>query len=291
MEEFQVKLDRFEGPYTKLLEMIESRKLSITEIGLTAVADDYISYIKSFKQEGKDSALIDISQFILVASTLMLMKAKSLLPGVTYTNEEEKEIHVLEHKLELYSSLNKAALKIKDIYMKNPLFSRKRIKFGAMSTFITDKNVTKENLNSIAILTVASFKVPESLVKVEIEQKLRIENVIDKLLERIQGLEDHSFLKIVHKATHSFEDKKKILVVNFLALLELVRMGNVNAKQEEANGDILITSQKVVPQIIETSKEETTKDDSLSDLFGEESKISTQKVAENVTTDDKIKES
>lgn len=264
MEEFQVKLDRFEGPYTKLLEMIESRKLSITEIGLTAVADDYIAYIKRFKQENVDNTLIDISQFILVASTLMLMKVKSLLPGVNYTEEEEKEIHTLEHKLELYSRLNKAVLHVKDIYMKTPLFNRKRIKFGNASVFVADKNVTKENLNSIAILTVASFKPKDELIKVAVEQKLRIENVIDKLLERVQGLEDHSFFKIIHKATHSFEEKKSLLVVNFLALLELIRLGNIDAKQEETNGDILLTAQPI--------KNDKVEDGSLADILGEENK-------------------
>lgn len=267
MEEFQVKLDRYEGPYTKLLEMIESRKLSITEISLTAVADEYIAYIKSFKQE--NNTLVDISQFILVASTLMLMKVKSLLPGVNYTDEEEKEIHILEHKLDLYSSLNKAVTRLKGVYMKNTLFSRRRIKFGSMSVFVADKNVTKENLTSIAILTIASFKPSEELVKVAVEQKLRIENVIDKLLERVQGLEDHSFFKIIHKATHSFEEKKSLLVVNFLALLELIRLGNIEATQKETNGDILLTSQKIQ----DTNQQTEEKDDSLSDILGNDDKI------------------
>ena len=62
--EFTLKLDRFEGPYTKLLDLIESKKLSITEISLAAVADDYIAYIKTLDQKN----VIDISQFILVAS-------------------------------------------------------------------------------------------------------------------------------------------------------------------------------------------------------------------------------
>jgi segregation and condensation protein A len=49
--EFTVKLERFEGPYTKLLELIEGRKLSITEISLVTVADDYIAYIKTLDQK------------------------------------------------------------------------------------------------------------------------------------------------------------------------------------------------------------------------------------------------
>ncbi len=122
--EFTVKLDRYEGPYTKLLELIEQRKLSITEISLVSVADDYIAYIKTLEQKN----LVDISQFIVVASTLILMKAKSLLPDVVYTEEEEKQVHDLEKKLELYAMLTRACSKITSIYMKQQLHSREYVK-------------------------------------------------------------------------------------------------------------------------------------------------------------------
>jgi segregation and condensation protein A len=96
--EFTVKLDRYEGPYTKLLDLIVEKKLSITEVSLASIADDYIAYIKSLAE----THAVDVSQFVLVASTLMLMKAKSLLPGVVYTEEEEKQVHDLESKLEMF---------------------------------------------------------------------------------------------------------------------------------------------------------------------------------------------
>ena len=72
MEEFTIKLDRYEGPYTKLLELIDAHKLSITEVSLASIADEYIAYIQTISK--KD--IVDISQFIVVASTLMVMKAK-----------------------------------------------------------------------------------------------------------------------------------------------------------------------------------------------------------------------
>jgi len=235
--EFTVKLDRFEGPYTKLLELIEERKLSITEISLVTVADDYIAYIKSLNQ--KD--LVDISQFIVVASTLMLMKAKSLLPGVVYTEEEEKQVHDLERKLELYAILTGASARIRGIHLKHRLFSRERISYKGGSVFVPDTRVTKEMLQSIASLTLASFITPKQLVKVAVEAALRIENVIESMLNRVRTMQAVSLQSLADGAK-TIEERKKLLIINFIALLELVRTGAVMAEQSADGGDIHLVS-------------------------------------------------
>lgn len=231
--EFTIKLDRYEGPYTKLLELIEEKKLSITEISLVAVADEYISYIKSLDQKN----LVDISQFIVVASTLMLMKAKSLLPGVVYTEEEEKQVHNLEHKLELYALLMGACSRIRNIYMKQRLYTRERIVYKGGLVFVPDGRVTKEMLQSIATLTLASFVTPKQLVKVAVETALRIENVIESLLTRVRSMQAVS-LQSLAEGAKTVEERKKLLIVNFIALLELVRSGSIMAEQSANGGDI-----------------------------------------------------
>lgn len=233
--EFTVKLDRYEGPYTKLLELIEQRKLSITEISLVEVADDYIAYIKALDQKN----LVDISQFIVVASTLILMKAKSLLPGVVYTEEEEKQVHDLEQKLELYAILTRASSSIRSIYMKQPLHSRARVSFKSGSVFVPDARVSGIFLQSIAMLTLATFVTPKALIKVAVEQALRIENVIERLLERVQGMQSVTLQSLAHGAT-TIQEHKKILIVNFIALLELLRSGALKAEQHVDGGDIEI---------------------------------------------------
>jgi len=233
--EFTVKLDRYEGPYTKLLELIEQRKLSITEISLVSVADDYIAYIKTLEQKN----LIDISQFIVVASTLILMKAKSLLPGVVYTEEEEKQVHDLEKKLELYAMLSSASNKIRDIYTKNILYSRAPSSHKDTTIFLTDTRVDQLMLQSIALLTLATFIIPKALIRVAVEQALRIENVIEKLLERVKTM--HSVtLQSLTGGAKTFEEQKKLLIINFIALLELLRLGGVHAEQHADSGDIEI---------------------------------------------------
>lgn len=233
--EFNVKLERYEGPYTKLLELIEQRKLSITEISLISVADEYIAYVKTLEHKN----LIDISQFIVVASTLILMKAKSLLPGVVYTEEEEKQVHDLEHKLELYGILVGACSVVNSIYNKNPLHNREHIKYKGPSIFIPDKRVTSLMLSSIALATLASFATQKQLVKVAVEQALRIENVIEKLLERVKTMQVMT-LQSLASGAKTIEEQKKILIVNFIAMLELLRSGSINAEQHTDGGEIFL---------------------------------------------------
>ncbi|MDI9354792.1 MAG: segregation/condensation protein A [Cyanobium sp. MAG06] len=112
---FIVKQGRFEGPYHKLLEMIENRKLSISEISLSQIADNYIEYVRDIRDKNNDITPEELSQFILIASTLMLIKARSLLPDIILESEEEKEISQLEHKLELLRLLKLAENNIKSI--------------------------------------------------------------------------------------------------------------------------------------------------------------------------------
>ncbi len=234
--EFTVKLERYEGPYTKLLELIETRKLSITEISLVSVADDYISYIKTLSQKN----LVDISQFIVVASTLMLMKAKSLLPGLVYTEEEEKQVEDLEHKLELYALLNEAQKSIKNIYATNPLFARSYKMQKIEPMFVPDARVNKNLLLSIASMTLMTFVEPKSLVKVAVEKALRMETIIESLLTRVQSAQSVSLKSLAGTAT-TFQERKKLLIVNFIAILELLRSGSLSASQD-ASGDIMISS-------------------------------------------------
>lgn len=233
-----MKLDRYEGPYTKLLELIESRKLSITELTLAEVADDYIAYIKTLDHEKN---LIDISQFIVVASTLMLMKAKSLLPGVVYTEEEEKQVHDLEYKLELYALLANASGKIRSTYGKNILYTRSRTKPQTLGIFVPDERVSPSLLQSIMSLTLLSFVTPKALVKVAVEQAMRIENVIEKLLDRVKMAQSVSLQSLAGSA-ETKEEQKKLLIVNFIALLELLKNGALSAEQHADGGDITIVN-------------------------------------------------
>ncbi|MEN9551668.1 MAG: segregation and condensation protein segregation and condensation protein [Candidatus Parcubacteria bacterium] len=234
--EFTVKLDRFEGPYTALLELIENKKLSITEISLVSVTDDYIAYVRSLN----DKNVIDISQFVVVASTLMLMKAKSLFPEMVYTEEEERQIDDLEKKLELHTILKDAELGIKNTFAKSVLYSRAYKLPESVMVFVIDTRLSLQLLQSIASMTLVTFLEPKVLTKIAVEKAIRIENVIEDIMTRIKSAQTLS-LQTMSQSAGTVEEKKKILITSFMAILELLKNGALSATQDEKGGDIILS--------------------------------------------------
>jgi segregation and condensation protein A len=235
--EFTVTLDRFSGPYTKLLEMIEERKLSITEVSLSQVADDYITYVQSLPQ--KD--YVDISQFIVVAATLMLIKVKALLPGIAYTEGEEEQIHDLEKRLMLHQTLRAASKQVHTLFGKTVLRERIRLKLQN-PVFTPSTSLNKATLHSIALLMKAAFERIDRVKAHVIKEVVRLEEVMDRLRERISQMSSLKLSEFAQGMNLNLEEKKKTLIVSFLAILELVKGGMLSATQE--GGDILIENGK-----------------------------------------------
>src|SRR3989344_8157637 len=96
---FEVKSEAFNGPMAKLLELIEEKQLEITRVNLATVTADFIKYIESLGEAVMPDILSD---FIVVASRLLLIKSKVLLPNLELTQDEEGDILDLEHRLRIY---------------------------------------------------------------------------------------------------------------------------------------------------------------------------------------------
>ena len=234
MEEFKITTERFSGPYTRLLEMIEERKLSITEISLSSVADEYISYVQGLDK--KD--YLDISAFVVVAATLMLIKVKSLLPGIAYTETEEKQIHELEKKLALHQSLRDAMKIVDKRFGKVVLYTHTRSKLQD-PVFTPTESLTKNTLYSIAMLMKAAFERVDRVKSHVVSVMVRLEDVISNLSKRSSEV---SSMKLSEMAVSNGtnEEKKKTLIISFLAILELVKSGSIGATQED--NDIVLNS-------------------------------------------------
>ena len=110
---YKVKTGSFEGPLELLLSLIEERKLFVNEISLAEVTNDYIAHIRSFSDMENGKRIADVSYFILIASTLILIKSKSLLPSLSLNEEEEANITDLEQRLRLYQIIKTASIDIK----------------------------------------------------------------------------------------------------------------------------------------------------------------------------------
>ncbi|MCX6757981.1 MAG: segregation/condensation protein A [Candidatus Nomurabacteria bacterium] len=244
---YKVKTVNFEGPFGLLLNLIEARKLFINEISLAQVTEDYINYVNNLG--GLSSA--EISSFIVVAATLILIKSKSLLPNLNLTNEEEGEIVNLEERLKLFELYSKLGLNIKRDFGKKIIFAPLERKNDTL-IFLPDDQITRESMMTFANDVIN--KIPKKIIlpEVEVRKVISIEEMIDKLAERMQTAIKMNFKEFTGKGVT--KEERVVVIVGFLAMLELVRQGIVNVVQENNFQDIIIeqhSSDEVVSLAIE----------------------------------------
>lgn len=224
---FKIKLSGFEGPLDLLLDLIEARKLSISIVSLAAVTDDYIKHIKTLA----DFPRSEVADFLVVASTLMLIKSRSLLPTLELTEEETEGIYDLETRLKLISRLRELGGNIKETWLKRTMFSREAF-LGMEFGFIEPKGVEAQTLHAGLKALVAGFPKIRELPSKTLEKVISIE---EKMIELVARLSER--LKATFGEVVGAKNKTEI-IVGFLALLELVKDGALLVKQEEQFGNI-----------------------------------------------------
>lgn len=230
---YQIKTTGFEGPFGLLLELIEKRKLFINDVSLATVTEDYLNYMNKL---GSLSPA-EISSFILVASTLILIKSKSLLPNLNLTSEEEGDIKNLEERLRLYELFTRLGGNIKNIFGERIIFAPLERKNDVL-VFLPDEQITKENMMVFVRDVLGSMPKKVFLPEVEVRKVISIEEMIEKLTQRIKETLSMNFKDLNGKI--STREEKVVVIVGFLAMLELVRQGIIDAVQEIDGGDIIM---------------------------------------------------
>lgn len=233
-EVYKVHTLNFEGPFGVLLNLIEERKLFINEISLAEVTEEYLKYINGLSS--LDPA--EIASFIVVAATLILIKSKSLLPNLNLTTEEESDIRSLEDRLKLFEMYSRLSGNIKNSFGKEIIFAPLERKNLETLIFLPDSQITRESMMVFA--RGALGKIPQKvfLPKVEVRKVISLEEMITKLTDRIENSMKFNFKEFAGKA--ETKEEKVVVIVSFLAMLELVRQGILNVAQENNFEDIVI---------------------------------------------------
>lgn len=234
---FLVRQEGFEGPLDLLLSFIEKRKLHISDISLAKVTDDYIEHLKRMG----NFPLGDSANFILIASTLLLIKSKSLLPTLALTEEEQGSVEDLERRLKIYKEVKELCLHIKERFGKEVMFMPQGRKFDPL--FSPDSSMTAANLLSAIKNVISSLPKKEALPKAVVRRVISLEETIVNLTERIRGSLRMSFREFA--GHHSSPEQRVNIIVSFLAMLELVKQGVINAIQEEKFDDIHMETERV----------------------------------------------
>lgn len=236
---YTVKLKEFQGPLDLLLQLTEEKKLDITEISLAKVTDQYLTYLKNLQ----DIPLEDLANFLVIASRLILIKSRMLLPSLELGKEEEKDIEALKKQLEEYKKLKNLARKIEEIDRdKNIAYSREKYQ-GLKTIFYPPKNFKLGDLKKAfkRILEEIAFleeKLPEESIKLKISIEEKIKKIQEELSKRV---------KITFKEMIKKSSSKMDIIISFLALLELVKQRLATAAQDGVFEEIKI-SKKYEPR-------------------------------------------
>lgn len=237
----KIKLEKFEGPLSLLLKLIEKEELDITQISLSKIADEYVEYIRS-------SAVIDtddLADFLLIAARLLLIKSKAMLPYLY--PEEEAEMDDLEKQLRIYKEFLDATKKIETILGKKKfMFARefnRKVALGDRSAFSPPKNLKKEEMTDVFRSFLVKIKPAEKLEESKIEEKINIEDRIAYIKNTIGSRIKMSFSKILTEAKTKTEK-----IVNFLAMLELIKQREITAEQGSLFSEISLNKYKEINQ-------------------------------------------
>lgn len=239
--EYKVDLEKFSGPLDLLLSLIEEKKLVINEISLSQVTDQFLEYLAKLKDEAVSENMLSaeyqriLADFLVIASRLILIKSRSLLPDLVLTQEEEGDIKDLEERLKIYQEFKALGRELgrfaKD---RAPYFSREYY-FNLPIIFYPPKNISSEKLFKIYEAFLKTLPQIKKLEEQSLARVITIEEKLKELTERINMATEASFADI------SSGVKSKIdVILTFLAMLMLFRNRTLGVSQDKLFGDIKI---------------------------------------------------
>lgn len=251
MNIFTVKQEHFEGPLDVLLNLIEKRKLFINDISLAKVADDYLAYVKGLE----NFPIADSANFILVASTLVLIKSKSLLPSLELTSDEQGDIADLERRLKIYQRIRELSVGVKALFGRRISFTPEPRKVEPV--FSPDKQMSLYSFLAALKEVLQGLPKKESLPKVAVLKIMSLEEMIINLTKRVTDALRMSFRdftkgekpayapasKYTQAGSHTDMATKVHIIVSFLAMLELVKQGVISVTQDKHFEDIVMETE------------------------------------------------
>lgn len=226
---YHVKLEQFQGPFSLLVQLIDEKKLSINEISLGQVTEQFMEHIKLVEETHPE----ELADFLVVASKLLLIKSRTLLP-VLEVDEDEGN---LEDQLKLYQAFVKASLVVEQrLSEKRVLYARPLPKFSEVKpVFTPDASLTLAVLGQTMLDVLNALKpiltLPERLIERAVSIQEKLAHIRDVIGKRLQV----RFSQVLSSSCSRVE-----VVVSFLAVLELLKERTIHVSQPRAFHDILI---------------------------------------------------
>lgn len=244
--ELEVKLQVFEGPLDLLLHLIEKNKVDIYDIPIVEITEQYLDYVSKMPKDDLDLA----SEFLVMAATLIDIKSKMLLPKEIDENGEEIDPRAeLVEKLIEYKMYKYAASELRDMQVyagksmyKEPTVPDEVRKYEQpvdLDELLSDVDLTKLNEVFQMVLKRQVDKIDpvrSKFGKIEMEE-VSLPEKIEFVSTTIKKRKKCSFKQLLETSKSKVE-----VIVSFLAVLELIKVGEIEVRQDETFGDIYIDS-------------------------------------------------
>jgi len=240
---FSVHLENFDGPFDLLLQLISRHKMDITEISLSLVTDEFISFIRSLEQSGQGWRLDQATEFLVVAATLLDLKAARLLPSGEVDDEEDLALlearDILFARLLQYRAFKEIAATFADrIALSDKSFARVVALEASLSALLPEVLIGVGPARFAAIAE--RVLTPKSSPVVSVEHlHLPLVSVMEeskRVVEALRRSTSLSFRNLIVDA-----DTTLVIVARFLALLDLYRQGVLRFNQVIALGELQIS--------------------------------------------------
>ncbi|MFE2586127.1 segregation and condensation protein A, partial [Streptomyces sp. NPDC059378] len=236
---FKVRLANFEGPFDLLLQLISKHKLDVTEVALSKVTDEFMAHIRAM---GPDWDLDQTTEFLVVAATLLDLKAARLLPAAEV--EDEADLALLEARDLLFARLlqYRAYKQIADIFQHRLAQESRRLPrtvglephHAALLPEVVI-SIGPEGFARLAVKAMQPRPKPQVYVDHIHAPLVSVQEQAGIVIARLREFGEASFRTLVEDT-----DDTLTVVARFLALLELYREKAVALEQEDALGDLLV---------------------------------------------------
>jgi segregation and condensation protein A len=240
---FSVHLENFDGPFDLLLQLISRHKMDITEISLSIVTDEFITFIRALELSGEGWRLDQATEFLVVAATLLDLKAARLLPSGEVDDEEDLALlearDILFARLLQYRAFKEIAATFAErIALADKSFARVVALEPALSALLPEVLIGVGAARFAAIAE--RVLTPKSVPIVSVEHlHLPLVSVTEeskRVVEALRRSTSLSFRNLIADA-----DSTLVIVARFLALLDLYRQGVLRFNQVIALGELQIS--------------------------------------------------
>jgi len=240
---FSVHLDHFDGPFDLLLQLISRHKMDITEVSLSIVTDEFIAFIRSLEASGEGWRLDQATEFLVIAATLLDLKAARLLPSGEV--EDEEDLALLEARDILFARLLQyrafkeiAATFAAQIEAADKSFARVVALDPALSALLPEVliGVGASRFAAIAERCLTPKSPPVVAVHHLHSSSVSVAEESKRVVEALRAGRTLSFRNLISDA-----DSTLVVVARFLALLDLYRQGVLRFDQVMALGELQIS--------------------------------------------------